>query len=354
MLGDHRAPANIGSATILNKIFSETFTGGVPNLTWNQLDSACTSTNPVYAYWAQSGSGTQKTWSSATGASSSGFPQKQIIFENETSAILANQAKNPTTGAPIINGTAPAGSGHTPIGDVVFFFSYGAYAHKCLPNLTVGTGYLSTTDATCAGTSTVATIPNSLQLGTTINSTQVTPTTIADQLPGFTGAFKGDRLIYNVYSDGENSANIPTTNAATLNFVSEDGFLCKPATATDVNPYDGLTYRADIDTALADQGFLPIPLSVENGQNGTGFAAGYTTTKQPTGIANPAWNELSGSAYAPAHETFPAANQDTDISATQGTYSNVLLNGTATTVTATPSNPVGYCITESTDGALNQ
>ena len=343
---------NVSSATILNEIFNETYSGGQPTLTWHGLDSACTSTNPVYAYWAQSGSGTQKTWASVTGASSSGFPQKQVIFENETSAILANSDGST---AATINGTGT--NGHTPIGDVIFFFSYGAFSHKCAPNLTTSsTSYLSSTDVNCAGTSTVPTTPNSVQLGTEINGIQVNPTTIQDQLPGFTGGFKGDRLIYNVYSDGENSTNIPTTNAATLNFVSEDGFLCKPATNTDVNPNDGNTYRADIDTALEGQGFLPIPLTVENGQNAT--TGNYFTTAQPTGIPHPAWSVLSGSAYGPTAEAtlgFPAADIDTDYTAVQGTYANVLLDGaTAPSVTASASSPVGYCITETTDGATNQ
>jgi hypothetical protein len=50
-------------------------------------------------------------------------------------------------------------------------------------------------------------------------------------------------------------------------------------------------------------------------------------------------------------------NQDTDVSAIQGTYSGVETGGTASgptigTATASSTAPVGYCITESTDGTL--
>jgi hypothetical protein len=355
---DSQAPFSMSTAQ-LKMIWNETYSGGVPSVTWQSLDpgaptSACPN-NPVYAYWTQSGSGTESTWAGATGASfpgaSSNWPSRQIIFENETSAILGNADK-------------------APISDVISFFSYGAFSTKCTPNLTVPTTtynpstskYLQSSNKACTGTSTTST-PNSLQLGTVWDDAarttasglpNLTPTGINNQLPGLEGAiFKGDRLIYNVYADGQNP-NLPESSPATLNAISEDGFLCKPSTTTDIDGLTGETYRTEIDAALAANGFLPLPqLQVEDGQGDS--SGGYGSTS--SGINTPAWNGTNGlknSKYNAANETgapwnFAAANVDTDNSAIQGTYSAEDGSSTPTTVTASPTAPVGFCITETTD-----
>ena len=58
------------------------------------------------------------------------------------------------------------------------------------------------------------------------------------------GTYPVPQNLYNVYSDGTNS-DIPVSNPATINFASENGFLCKPNTAygrddrgTDHGPSD--------------------------------------------------------------------------------------------------------------------
>jgi len=327
------------SGALLKSIWNETYsTTGVPNVTWSSLDpgnSACSS-NPVYAYWANNGSGTESTWASTIGAtfpgSSSHWPSNQIIFENETASIL----KNAST---------------VPVGDVIFFYSYGNFNKTCAPN----TSELSTS-VTCAGTSTNATVPNAVQLGTAINGITLSKASINDQLPGLeSNAFPGDRLLYNVYADGENP-NLPVSSPATLNALSEDGFLCKPATATDIDPNTGATYRSEIDASIEAEGFFPLPnLQVEDGQSDTNVP-GYNSTA--TGIPHPAWNDgLSASKYNAANETgspwdFAAANVDTDSSAVTGTYSNVEDgSSTLSTQPASPTAPIGYCVTETSDGS---
>ncbi len=335
--------ANGGVTTAdLKEIWNQSYTGSTPGITWNTLDPSdptdCPST-PLYAYWAQSGSGTQKTWASATGAAfpaSGHWPSRNIIFENETSAITGNNS-------------------NAPVGDAIFFFSYGAFLHKCTPAVTTpgDTGYLNSTNPVCAGNSSA---DNAVQLGTTWvgtnGSVTVEPSTINAQLPGSeTSEFPGDRLLYNVYSDGSNS-NLPVASDQTLNFLSEDGFMCKPSTATDVDPATGATFRSEIDTNLADAGFLPLPnLQVEDGQGDS--SGGYGTTK--TGIGNPAYNELHGSAYDSAKETgspwnFAAADVDTDSSAWSGTYQADDGSLTPQTENASGTAPIGYCITMTTDG----
>ena len=322
----------------LKTVFNETYTGGTPNVTWASAFGCTTggSSNPVYAYWAQNGSGTESTWASATGAAFSGaspstWPAKNIIFENETASILGNSA-------------------NAPVGDAMFFFSYGKFNKVCLP--AAGTETSSTT--LCAGTSST-TVPNQVTLGTDVSGIPLTQASINSELPGQTGsAFFGDRLLYNVYSNGFNP-NIPVSSPAALNAISEDGFLCKPSTATDVDPNTGLTYKSEIQTAITNQGFFPLPaLQVEDGQGDTsaptGVNPGYSTTA--TGIPHPAWTAgLSASKYNATNETsFNPVNQDDDDSAIQGSYT-ADVEGVATPVTASPTAPVGYCITLSTDGS---
>ena len=49
------------------------------------------------------------------------------------------------------------------------------------------------------------------------------------------GTYPVPEDLYTVYSDGTNS-DIPVSNPATLNFASEDGFLCKPNTGRTGQP----------------------------------------------------------------------------------------------------------------------
>jgi hypothetical protein len=283
---------------------------------------------PIALYIAQNGSGTESTWQGLLGltANSAKFPfggedPNHVIFENETASILNNKDQ----------------------ANAIFFFSYGKYQTICAPDPSFCSG---------ASNSTVA-------LGQ-IGGIKASAKTIAAQLPGAnttsTPLFPGDRLLFNVYSDGSNP-QIAASSPASLNAVSEDGFLCKPSSNTDIDPNTGATYRSEINKVITSQGFFPLPLMVENGQNGqqngSAFGPFGTTDTAGGGIPNPAWSDgLSASDYNAAHETTPAPNQDTDDSAVNGTsYTNVYFNGSSTTTqVASASNPVGYCLTESTDG----
>jgi hypothetical protein len=287
---------------------------------------------PIALYIAQNGSGTESTWQSLLGltANSAKFPfggedPNHIIFENETASILNNGDE----------------------ANAIFLFSYGKFETICAPD-----------PSFCSGSST-----STVALGK-IGGIAASKTTIGAQLPGAntTGSnpqlFPGDRLLFNVYSDGSNP-QINASSPASLNAVSEDGFLCKPSSSTDIDPNTGSTYRSEISKVITGQGFFPLPLMVENGQNGQQNEAAFgpygstSTLNTPPGIPNPAWSDgLSASDYNAANETTPAPNQDTDDSAVNGTsYTNVYFNGSSTTTqVASPSSPVGYCLTESTDG----
>jgi hypothetical protein len=327
---------NIPTAT-LTAIWEGTEGCTVSSVTYTMNWICLGGTNaPIDLYIAQSGSGTESTWASLLGLPSSGFPyggelSNHVIFENETSSIIANGDE----------------------ADAIFFFSYGKFKTDC--PAAGADGYCGAEPAGWAG--------GKVALGQ-INGITVNQSTINAQLPGApdpSGIFPGDRLLYNVYSDGENSAHIPTATTATLNAVSEDGFLCKPSTSTDVDPNTGATYLSEIDAVIKAQGFFPLPLEIEDGNgaaNNPTLNPGLNPTSTDSGIPHPAWNELSGSAYQNTVEeaapyNFPASDTDTDDSAVSGTY-NSLLTGpdgnSSDSATATPTNPVGYCLTLTTDG----
>ncbi len=273
---------------------------------------------PIAIYIANAGSGVESTWVSLLGLTGTfpfgGEDPNHVIFQNETASILANHDQ----------------------ADAIYFFSYGRFQTECTANPTF-----------CSGAST-----SKVALGQ-INSVKPSVKTISAQLPGSTAVpFPGDELLYNVYSDGSNPA-IPASSPAALNVASEDGFECKPSTSADVDPNTGATYRSEITAAIQAQGFVPLPLEVENGQGSTQGIYGTTGG----GIPNPAWGAgLSASAYNATKEAtspwnFPAGDQDDDNSAVSGTYNGVYDNGaTVNSVTATPSAPVGYCLTLTTDG----
>ena len=273
---------------------------------------------PIAIYMANAGSGVESDWVSMLGLTGNfpygGEDPNHVIFQNETSSILANHDE----------------------ADAIYFFSFGRFETQCAPDPSL-----------CSGAST-----NTLKLGE-VGGIKPSAKTIEAQLPGSTGTmYPGDFLLYNVYSNGSN-ASIPATAPAALNAASEDGFLCKPSTSTDVDPNTGATYRSEINSTISAQGFFPLPLEVENGQGAT--TGLYGTTGD--GIPNPAWSDgLSASAYNATKEAgspwdFPAGDQDTDVSAVSGTYNSVYDNGaTVNNVVASPGSPVGYCLVLSTDG----
>ena len=103
---------------------------------------------------------------SLPGPASSNWPAKQIIFENETTSILGNAAA-------------------APVGDVMFFFSYG----KLQQGLHAEHRAPTTASTTLCAERALTTTPNQVELGTEAERCRrSTETTINNQLPGQTGS----------------------------------------------------------------------------------------------------------------------------------------------------------------------
>ena len=146
-----------------------------------------------------------------------------------------------------------------------------------------------------------------------VNGIAATETTILEN------TFPIDRLLYNVYSNGSNS-NIPAANAATINYVSEIGFICNPNRGKSTAAVDSITgsnYVNEIQSIILAAGFYPLS---------SGAATGTVTqTEIDEGhVGNPG-SGLIGSRYAP-YDTF-------------GTASN--------------GDPMGFCLVTTTDGNAN-
>jgi ABC-type phosphate transport system substrate-binding protein len=198
-------------------------------------DAGSGTAGKIVVYTAQSGSGTESTWATELQLTASGtnlfagVPNdgKHVIFENEISAILANGDE----------------------ANAIFFFSYGKFQVDCTTGATKGT------TASCGGPSSTSPANSEMALGSESDTTGGTSVT-ASKSTILDGSFPTDRYLYNVYSNGTNST-IPVATQATLNFVSEYGFICKQDAAIDSN--SGNSYASEIQGIITNNGFFPLP-----------------------------------------------------------------------------------------------
>ncbi|MGA8682632.1 MAG: substrate-binding domain-containing protein [Acidimicrobiales bacterium] len=211
--------AKIKSLTILQ--LENIWLGNITN--WKSLGGKSA---PIKVYVTNSGSSLLTIWNTSLGnINSQTYPETEgpsyVIEQNEDASIIKNGNE----------------------ADAIFFFSRGRFLQTC-------------DEGTCGGSR----IPGG---GTTalgeINGVKLTNANI------LSGLWPVRVFLSNVYSDGSNS-KIPAANQATLNYVSEDGFLCKSQTSHGkriLDPLTGVWYRTEIDNLIAADGFVPIPIGSE-------------------------------------------------------------------------------------------
>jgi ABC-type phosphate transport system substrate-binding protein len=308
-------------ATLTQAQLQGIYNGTISN--WNQVGGTKA---PIVVFSAQEGSGTQSTFKGFLGFDPSAAANPvncytpkggtktcvgpAVIFENEDAqiqpaAFTSSQAgfvnNNPQWGA---TGMA------TPAGikkDAVFFFSAGKYALSCKH------------PANCGGSP----LKGSKNAIGEINGIAATQATILQ------GTFPVDRFLYNVYSNGSNSANIPSATAATLNYVSEVGFICNPnkgASTPAVDPLTGTNYINEIQSVIENNGFYPLSAGRTSGTvNQTEIDEGSVDTPATT-LLNSASGGTGGGLYGyPQYKGF-----DTD--------------------TLSGGDPTGFCLVFTTDG----
>ena len=191
--------------------------------------------------------------------------------------------------------------------DSFYYTSIGKYNYECSFGLAAKSAV-----STCGGTQ-----PTKYYTPALGYIAGVSP--IKQNVLGGPTPFSSTRLLYNFYSNGSNSL-IPATTPATLNFMGEQGFLCRPQSSTDINTVTGNTVLSDIQAAISAEGFYPLSAGAASGTvNTTAIAMGT--------LSHPGSALTAGTAYAPFTNERAAAF--------------VAAGGTADT---------GYCLVSTTDG----
>jgi ABC-type phosphate transport system substrate-binding protein len=296
-----------GVTSLSTKQLTDIWTGTKTN--WDQVGGKAGS---ICVYTAQLSSGTEATWATAL-LGSSGTPAELNAYVNSNPSLPG--CKTPTGQTYGQSHTIFENEGQDIVenGDeanAIFFFSYGKYQVECKPSPATGQ---------CANGAKVTT-----RLGE-INKITPDPTTILCG-SGCTTPFPVTRDLFNVYSNGSFSPAVsaqfgfPVATAATINYVSEIGFLCKGQLDTNGNEVDDPStsgwYHTEIDNVISAQGFIPFPLQ-SSGQD-------------INSVDTPATAVL-------------AADGDT-------TYSpNDPITGSTTAANEAISDPVGYCQVWTTD-----
>jgi hypothetical protein len=143
---------------------------------------------------------------------------------------------------------------------------------------------------------------------------------IPTQASVLSGDFAVTRSVFNVYSNGSQSAIAPASGA-TLAYVSETGFICSTRSKNMINPLTGNSYTTDIQNTILGQGFFPL-----------------SAAKVLGGIDQNPLDEGAISHYATGVSTIQTGNAD----ARYAPY--------VAADSSTGGHPAGFCIVTETTG----
>ena len=93
-------------------------------------------------------------------------------------------------------------------------------------------------------------------------------------------------IIRGLYNSYANSSAADPSSQASLNFIGEDGFLCKSSTKTELDPQTGVTYRSEIEKAITANGFFPLDVTGGAFAEGAGILANPGTVTDAVYAAN--------------------------------------------------------------------
>ncbi len=228
-----------------------------------------------------------------------------------------------------VAGSAGAVSDQEVRADAIFFYSYGKW--KAQNGVDGSNAVNSIADVNCAHGCGGATMGDgyAANLGTEggipVNDNAV----LRQTAPIF-------RYLFNVYNNGSAANNQAAATPATLNYVSEAGFLCKPQNKTLVNPLTGHTYVTDIQHAIESAGFFPLSAG--------GLSNGVVDDNYLT-------DEYNGATVSHGASTMTLSSTTATAAATYdySQYMNVPSTGLAGGFVGT-TNPSGYCLVTTTDG----
>ncbi len=220
--------------------------------------------------------------------------------------------------------------------DAIFFYSFGKWANQTGSGIT-GSGATSTLNvANCTtqdcGSANLGSTPGYTATLGNLGGVNINKVNDINQ------NFPIVRYLFNIYSNGFNS-KLPTATPATLNYVSEAGFLCKPQNQTLIDPATGRSWTSEIQAIITAQGFFPISAGDANG-------AVNTTPLDEGSVAHP----VSGMTLTSTGSIESGTGAQTPTTNNYGLYMNISGTGLAGGYQSTNGNPLGFCVVSTTDG----
>lgn len=264
------------------------------------------------------------------------------IFENEDASILRDATAKTESARAKAWSAEQLTTSVSPVEGGIFYYAYGTYTKQCAGVSDVYTyldGSKTTVSSYKAGTH-CGSVP--LPTGDKVTLSQVNGFT-ANAKTIVTHTWPITRYLNNVYSNGHNP-DLPPATAATLNFVSEIGFLCKTQTVTGkagkkpkntytapkatttkdiTDPTTGLWYHDEVFDAITQNGFIPLDVVPSNK---------FGTITDGT----PALEDVHAAQTAYALLSKTAAGTKT-----------YLMTGANKSITSS-ADPTGYCLVHST------
>jgi ABC-type phosphate transport system substrate-binding protein len=255
------------TSTQLQQIYSHTITN------WDAVGG---SNAPIVVYSVPKSSGVDSTFSSflGSGVTDPGTNSaNKIVPQNEDAAILAN--------------------GATSAADAIIDYSVGTYNGQC-----------KTSSSNCGGSPLPSGDTNALG---SVNGAAPTQGNILN------GSFPIPQVLYNVYSNGSN-ANIPAATPATLNYISEAGFVCKaqrtPQGKQIDDPNTGVWYHTEIDNIIIGAGFIPLPNGAPSSGNTKPIDEGNVPHTALSLLTKVVGGKAQGASYLPWDQPSTENNGD--------------------------------------------
>ena len=220
--------------------------------------------------------------------------------------------------------------------DAIFFYSFGKWLNQTGSGIT-GSGATSTLNvANCTtqdcGSANLGSTPGYTATLGNLGGVNINKVNDINQ------NFPIVRYLFNIYSNGFNS-NLPTATPATLNYVSEAGFLCKPQNTTLMDPATGRSWTSEIQATITAQGFFPISAGDVNG-------VVNTTPVDEGSVAHP----VRGMTLTSTGSIENGTGAQTSTTNNYGLYMNIPATGLAAGYQSTNGDPSGFCVVSTTDG----
>jgi ABC-type phosphate transport system substrate-binding protein len=232
-----------GCAPSAQPDIDKTANGGNNNNIADWGDVGGVTGQPIVVWAAQDGSGTRTTFDGFLGSGSSStncIPTaykdnslangERRIFENNAEPIKNSTAIDCTAEFTAASLAAPTNCA----ANSIYYYSIGRHTQSGGETSILG-------NITVAGTPVAPTEANILS-----------------------DAYPFSRYLYNVIRNDTFTSGLASN--AVRNFVSSNGFICKTAANSATNPKTGHNFRADVESVIRGEGFIPLPV----GNNGAG------------------------------------------------------------------------------------